>query len=98
MKHQRDAGLDATWLDTRQARELHHAMPQAALDADFSPGAGSPPTGAIVPARGQVLVTQPVPRTLAHPFGTNLGEEYSRQGPGSWVMGDSRGLGIREWG
>jgi sarcosine oxidase subunit beta len=37
------------------------------------------PKGAIVPARGQILVTQPVPPVLPHPFGTNFDKEYGRQ-------------------
>ncbi|MEA2582597.1 MAG: hypothetical protein QOF33_682 [Thermomicrobiales bacterium] len=37
------------------------------------------PRGAIVPARGQILVTQPVPPILPHPFGTNFDKEYGRQ-------------------
>jgi sarcosine oxidase subunit beta len=37
------------------------------------------PAGAIVPARGQILVTQPVPTVLPHPFGTNFDKEYGRQ-------------------
>ncbi len=152
VKHQRDAGLDVTWLDTRQARELQPALTEAALGAEFSPDAGhlwpfglvhafadagrrlgvdirvgqgvqrlhregdrvrgvvvadeiieaddvilatnsyTPqllpelPTGAIVPARGQILVTQPVPRTLAHPFGTNFDKEYGRQVPGGPIL------------
>ena len=37
------------------------------------------PEGAIVPARGQILVTQPVPPILPTPFGTNFDKEYGRQ-------------------
>ena len=37
------------------------------------------PTGAIVPARGQILATQPVPAMIPHPFGTNFDKEYGRQ-------------------
>lgn len=37
------------------------------------------PPGALVPARGQILVSQPVADILAHPFGTNFDKEYGRQ-------------------
>lgn len=37
------------------------------------------PEGAIVHARGQILVTEPLPPTLPHPFGTNYEKEYGRQ-------------------
>ena len=37
------------------------------------------PKGAIVPARGQILVTQALPPILPHPFGTNFDKEYGRQ-------------------
>jgi sarcosine oxidase subunit beta len=37
------------------------------------------PAGAVVPARGQILVTQPVGPVLPHPFGTNFDKEYGRQ-------------------
>lgn len=37
------------------------------------------PKGAVVPARGQILVTQAVPPILPHPFGTNFDKEYGRQ-------------------
>lgn len=37
------------------------------------------PAGAIVPARGQILVTQALPDLLPHPFGTNFDKEYGRQ-------------------
>lgn len=37
------------------------------------------PAGSIVPARGQILVTQALPRLLPHPFGTNFDKEYGRQ-------------------
>ncbi len=37
------------------------------------------PQGAIVPARGQILVTEPLPPLLPHPFGTNFDKEYGRQ-------------------
>ncbi|MDP9366786.1 MAG: FAD-binding oxidoreductase [Chloroflexota bacterium] len=37
------------------------------------------PRGAIVPARGQILVTEPLPPLLPHPFGTNFDKEYGRQ-------------------
>lgn len=44
------------------------------------------PAGAIVPARGQILVTQPVPPILPHPFGTNFDKEYGRQTPGGQIL------------
>ncbi|MBA2452652.1 MAG: FAD-binding oxidoreductase [Chloroflexia bacterium] len=37
------------------------------------------PAGALVPARGQILVTQPVDTVLPHAFGTNFDKEYGRQ-------------------
>jgi glycine/D-amino acid oxidase-like deaminating enzyme len=45
------------------------------------------PPGAIVPARGQILVTQPVPPVLPHPFGTNFDKEYGRQTAGGQILG-----------
>jgi len=42
--------------------------------------------GAIVPARGQILVTQPLPPILACPFGTNFDKEYGRQTPGGQIL------------
>ena len=44
------------------------------------------PTGAIVPARGQILVTQPLPPLLPHPFGTNFDKEYGRQTPHGQIL------------
>jgi sarcosine oxidase subunit beta len=44
------------------------------------------PEGAIVPARGQILVTQPLPPVLACPFGTNFDKEYGRQTPGGQIL------------
>ncbi len=44
------------------------------------------PVGAIVPARGQILVTQPLPPSLTCPFGTNFDKEYGRQTPGGQVL------------
>lgn len=37
------------------------------------------PEGALVPARGQILVTQPVGDIMPHAFGTNFDKEYGRQ-------------------
>ncbi len=61
------------------------------------------PDRAIVPARGQILVTQPLPPMLNHPFGTNFDKEYGRQVPdGPIVCGgfrrldDNEGLGHYE--
>lgn len=44
------------------------------------------PAGAIVPARGQILVTQPLPPILPHSFGTNFDKEYGRQVPGGQIL------------
>lgn len=44
------------------------------------------PPGAIVPARGQILVTQPLPPLLRHPFGTNFDKEYGRQTPDGKIL------------
>ena len=44
------------------------------------------PKGAIVPARGQILVTQPVPPVLPRPFGNNFDKEYGRQVPGGPIL------------
>ncbi len=44
------------------------------------------PAGALVPARGQILVTQPLPPLLACPFGTNFDKEYGRQTPSGQIL------------
>ena len=44
------------------------------------------PSGAIVPARGQILVTQPVPPILPMSFGHNFDKEYGRQVPGGPIL------------
>jgi sarcosine oxidase subunit beta len=44
------------------------------------------PAGAIVGARGQILVTQALPELLAHPFGTNFDKEYGRQTPDGKIL------------
>lgn len=49
--------------------------------------------GAIVPARGQILVTQPLPALLPVPFGTNFDKEYGRQTPGGQILCG----GFRRW-
>jgi sarcosine oxidase subunit beta len=61
------------------------------------------PAGAIVPARGQILVTQAVPDLLPHPFGTNFDKEYGRQTPDGKILcggfrrlDDNEGLGHYE--
>jgi sarcosine oxidase subunit beta len=55
------------------------------------------PTGALVPARGQILVTQPLPPLLACPFGTNFDKEYGRQTPGGQIVcGGYRRLDVDE--
>ncbi len=55
------------------------------------------PAGAVVPARGQILVTQPLPPILACPFGTNFDKEYGRQTPGGQILcGGFRRLDVNE--
>ena len=55
------------------------------------------PDGALVPARGQILVTQPLPPLLSCPFGTNFGKEYGRQTPGGQIVcGGYRRLDVDE--
>ena len=44
------------------------------------------PAGALVPARGQILVTQPLPPILPHSFGTNFDKEYGRQTAGGQIL------------
>lgn len=44
------------------------------------------PEGALVPARGQIIVTQPLPPLLACPFGTNFDKEYGRQTPTGQIL------------
>lgn len=61
------------------------------------------PDGALVPARGQILVTEPVSPVLPYPFGTNFDKEYGRQTVtgqllcGGWRRRDeNEGLGLYE--
>ena len=55
------------------------------------------PKGAIVPARGQILATQPVPAAIPHPFGTNFDKEYGRQTlTGQLICGGYRRLDVDE--
>lgn len=55
------------------------------------------PPGALVPARGQILVTQPVGDVLPHPFGTNFDKEYGRQtASGQLLCGGYRRLDVDE--
>ncbi|MCC6315935.1 MAG: FAD-binding oxidoreductase [Thermomicrobiales bacterium] len=55
------------------------------------------PPGAIVPARGQILVTQPVPPVLPRPFGTNFDKEYGRQAAtGQIICGGFRRFDVNE--
>jgi sarcosine oxidase subunit beta len=55
------------------------------------------PDGALVPARGQILVTQPLPPLLSCTFGTNFDKEYGRQTPsGQIVCGGYRRLDVGE--
>ncbi len=61
------------------------------------------PAGSIVPARGQILVTQALPDLLPHPFGTNFDKEYGRQTPDGKILcggfrrlDDNEGLGHYE--
>ena len=44
------------------------------------------PAGAIVPARGQILVTQALPPIIGHSFGTNFDKEYGRQTPDGKIL------------
>jgi sarcosine oxidase subunit beta len=55
------------------------------------------PAGTLVPARGQILVTQPLPPLLTCPFGTNFDKEYGRQTPGGQIVcGGYRRLDVDE--
>lgn len=55
------------------------------------------PEGAIVPSRGQILVTQPVGQILPMPFSTNWDKEYGRQThSGQILCGGFRRLDIDE--
>ena len=55
------------------------------------------PAGAIVPARGQILVTQQLPPVIPYPFGNNYDKEYGRQTPSGQVLcGGYRRLDIDE--
>jgi sarcosine oxidase subunit beta len=61
------------------------------------------PPGAIVPARGQILVTQPLPPIVPRPFGTNFDKEYGRQTPEGQILcggvrrlDTNQGLGTEE--
>ena len=55
------------------------------------------PPGALVPARGQILVTQPLPPLIPCPFGTNFDKEYGRQTPGGQIVcGGYRRLDVNE--
>ncbi len=61
------------------------------------------PTGAIVPARGQILATEPVAPILPLAWGNNFDKEYGRQVPGGPIicggfrrLDDQEGLGLYE--
>ena len=55
------------------------------------------PPGAVVPARGQILVTEAVGEVLRHPFGTNFDKEYGRQtATGQILCGGYRRLDLNE--
>jgi sarcosine oxidase subunit beta len=55
------------------------------------------PPGAIVPARGQILVTPPLPPLLPHAWGTNFSKEYGRQTAGGPIVcGGYRRLDVDE--
>lgn len=55
------------------------------------------PPGAVVPARGQILVTQPVGPVLPLTFGTNFDKEYGRQtATGQLLCGGFRRLDVDE--
>lgn len=49
--------------------------------------------GAVVPARGQILVTQSLPALLPIPFGSNFDKEYGRQTPAGPILCG----GFRRW-
>lgn len=55
------------------------------------------PEGAVVPARGQILVTQPVADILPVAFGTNFDKEYGRQtATGQLICGGFRRYDVDE--
>jgi sarcosine oxidase subunit beta len=55
------------------------------------------PAGAVVPARGQIIVTQPVPPVLPLGFGTNFDKEYGRQtSTGQLICGGYRRYDVDE--
>lgn len=55
------------------------------------------PDGAIVPARGQIIATQPVPAVLPLTFGTNFDKEYGRQtATGQLICGGFRRYDVDE--
>ena len=55
------------------------------------------PEGAVVPARGQILVTQPVAPLLPLAFGTNFDKEYGRQtATGQLICGGFRRYDVDE--
>ncbi len=55
------------------------------------------PEGAVVPARGQILVTEAVGEVIRHPFGTNFDKEYGRQtATGQILCGGYRRLDVNE--
>jgi sarcosine oxidase subunit beta len=55
------------------------------------------PDGAVVPARGQIIVTQPVAPVLPVGFGTNYDKEYGRQtATGQLICGGFRRYDVNE--
>jgi sarcosine oxidase subunit beta len=55
------------------------------------------PEGAVVPARGQIIVTQPVAPVLPTAFGTNYDKEYGRQtATGQLICGGFRRYDVNE--
>jgi sarcosine oxidase subunit beta len=55
------------------------------------------PAGAVVPARGQIIVTQPVAPVLPVAFGTNYDKEYGRQtATGQLICGGFRRYDVNE--
>ena len=55
------------------------------------------PPGALVPARGTIRLSEPLPPLLPHPFSTNFGKEYGRQLPtGRVLFGGCRRLDADE--
>ena len=76
-------GSPAWWSAARRSRRTTSCWRRTPTRPTLLPEL---PAGAIVPARGQILVTQPVPPILPHPFGNNFDKEYGRQTPGGQIL------------